>query len=125
MDFRPILKPENSVVAGIATMALVGGFYIGHVGPISDAHATDANDGNLQAAVKKTGWISLAAVAGLTALTRDLNVLILGGATIIGMELAYRHAIMTQDGHIVQPAQGSYIPAGQQGSSSNVVALAG
>lgn len=125
MDFRPILKPENSVVAGIATMALVGGFYVGHIGPVSDAHATAANDGNLNAAIKKTGWMSVAAVTGLTLLTRDLNVAILGGATIIGLELAYRHAIITQDGHIQQPAQGSYIPAGQPGSSANVVALAG
>lgn len=123
-SLRPILKPEGSIVAGIAVMALVGGLYIGQVGPVSDAHATDANDGNLSAAVKKTGWEALAAVSAVTLLARDPNILILGGATVIAMELAYRHAIMTQDGHIVMPAGSSYVPAGQPGSGT-VAAAAG
>ncbi|HEY1699192.1 MAG TPA: hypothetical protein VGG75_05675 [Trebonia sp.] len=125
VNIKPVLKPEGSIVAGIATMALVGGLYIGQVGPISDAHATDANDGNMNAAVKKTGWEALVAVAAITLLARDPNILILGGATIIAMEFGYRHAIMTQDGQIVTPAQSSYIPAGQPGSSATTPAAAG
>lgn len=124
MDFRPILKPEGSITAGIAVMALVGGLYLGQVGPLSDAHATDANDGNLNAAVKKTGWEAIAAVSAIALLARDPNIVILGGATVIACEFAYRHAIMSQDGHIVMPANASYVPAGQQGSDA-VAAQAG
>lgn len=114
MEIKSILSPEGSIVAGIATMALVAGVYEAHLGPVADAHASEANDGNLNAALKKSGWEAIAAVGGVTLLARDPNILILGGAVIIAMELAYRHAIMTDtSGQIVMPTSGSYTPASQ------------
>lgn len=97
MAFSSILKPENSIVAGIATMALVVGIYQAKIGPVSMVHATPANDNNVQASVKKAGWIALVGVAGVALLARDANIAILGGATIIAEELAYRHANMASN----------------------------
>lgn len=124
MNFKSILKPENSMVAGIATMALVFGLYQAHVGPVSSVHMTAANDNNVQASLKKTGWIAAVAVAGVTLLARDANIAILGGATIIAEELSYRHANMVspQTGQIeIQP--GDYAQAPSYEASAQQTAI--
>jgi hypothetical protein len=113
MAFTSVLKPENSIVAGIATMALVAGLYGVNVGPVSSIHMGPANDNNTQASLKKAGWISVIAVSGVSLLAKDANIAILGGATIIAEELQYRHANMAspETGQIeINPA--AYIDAG-------------
>lgn len=112
-SIKPNLGSENSIIMAAATAALVIGVYSSKVGPVSDAHATSANDGNLSAAAKKAGWQSVVLVSALALLARDPNIVILGGATIIAEELAYRHAIMAspETGQIiVTPAD--FLPAG-------------
>jgi hypothetical protein len=113
MKFRSILKPEGSVVAGIATVGVVYGIYQLDVGNVSMAHASEPNHPSLESSRKKAGYTSVVLVAGLTLLTRDANVGILGFATIIAMELSYRHAIMVAPatGQIQAPNASAYEPA--------------
>lgn len=125
MAIKSILKPEGSLVLGGATVALTVGLYTGLVGPMSMAHQTDANSGNLSAARKKAGYTALVGIAAIGLLSKDANIVILGGATIIAMELGYRHAIMAhpETGAIVPPAPTTYqpaenvVPINQQGSN--------
>lgn len=117
IDFKPRLSGENSIIMSLAAVGLVVSIYNMKVGPVSDVHATDANDINMAASVKKAGWESVAAVAGVTLLAKDLNIAILGGAAIIAEELSYRHALMTHPGNgqiAVTPA--AYQPASAPGS---------
>jgi hypothetical protein len=124
MDLKPRLSGENSIVVSLATAALVIGIYNMSVGPVSDVHATDAMDGNLAASVKKAGWKAVVAVAALAILAMDPNIVILGGAAIIGEELSYRHALMTNPGSgqiqltpaAYQPASGQTAPVGPSGT---------
>jgi hypothetical protein len=117
-EFKPRLSGENSIIVALATAALVLGIYNMKVGPVSDVHATDANDGNMAASVKKAGWESVVVVAGVGLLAKDPNIIILGGAAIIAEELAYRHAMMSNPatGKIATTAAG-YQP------TTNVVAM--
>lgn len=104
MNFKSILKPENSIIAGIATIGLVYAIYQGGVGPVSQAHASDANHPSLESSRKKSGYTALIAVAGLTLITRDANVGLLGAFTIVAEEIHYRHAIMADPNTgIIQP----------------------
>jgi len=124
-DFKPRLSGENSIIASLATVGLVVGTYQATVGPVSDVHATEPNEINLSASVRKAGWMSLVFVSGLTLLAKDPNIMILGGATIILQELAYRHALMTHPGTgqiAVTPA--AYMPQGSPGVPG-VMAAAG
>lgn len=105
--FKPLVKPENSIVISLTIAGFVAGSYFGLVGPASDVHATDALDGNVGASLKKAGWAAAALVGAATLLSRDLNPVILGGGAIIVMELYYRHA------HMTNPATGQ-IDAGPQ-----------
>ena len=105
MSFKSILKPEASVLAGIATVATVYGVYQLAVGPVSQAQATDANHPVLEASRRKAGYTALVLVAGLVLITKDANIGILGGGTIIAMELGYRHGIMAnpESGKLMNP----------------------
>lgn len=114
MSFKSILKPENSAVAGIATIGLVYGNYQLNVGALSSVHMSEANHPALETSRKKAGWSSLVLVAGLTLVTRDANVGILGFASIITMEVLSRHSIMTDasTGQLQNPnGNSAYAPA--------------
>lgn len=114
MSFKSILKPSDSVVMSAATVGGVFAVYSVHLGNIAQAHATDANHPANETARKKAGYMAFAFVAGLTLITKDANIGILGGATIIAMEISSRHAIMSNplNGQIQPPDASAYTPAG-------------
>jgi hypothetical protein len=113
MAFKSILKPEGSVMAGAATVGLVIAIYQMNLGTGAQVHATDANHPVLEASRKKSGYTALAAVSALTLITKDANIGILGGATIIALELNSRHAIMANPitGRMEAPEGNQYAPS--------------
>ena len=89
------LKPENSIIAGMATVGLVIANYNLHNGSAAEASNTPAWNADLTSSTKKAGYISLALVAGISLISHDPNVFILGCAAIIAMHSTYIHAIAT------------------------------
>lgn len=112
MNFKSILKPDASVMASAATVGLVYGVYQLNAGSVMSAQATDANHPILETSRKKAGYTALVLVAGLTLLTKDANIGILGSGTIIAMEISYRHAIMAHpvSGDLIPPGHSAYEP---------------
>lgn len=96
MSWKSILKPEGSVIAGVATVGAVYGVYQLQVGSVAQARATDANHPVLESSRRKAGYAAIVLVATLTLITKDANIGILGGGTIIAMELSYRTGIMAE-----------------------------
>lgn len=94
MSFKSILKPDTAVMASLATVGSVYGVYQLSIGSVAQAQATTANHPALEASRRKAGYTALILVAGLFLITKDANIGILGGGTIIAMELAYRTGIM-------------------------------
>jgi hypothetical protein len=113
VTFKSILKPEGSVMAGIATVAAVYGVYQLNCGSVAEVQLTTPNHTALEQSKVKAGYEALVLVAGLSLLTRDANIGILGGLTIIAMEINYRHAIMAhpETGKMIPPAASAYEPA--------------
>jgi hypothetical protein len=114
MKFKSILRPENSALAGVAVAGSVWAIYNMNVGPVSQAHASDANHPANESSRKKAGYTAFIFVSGLTLITRDSNVGLLGFASIVAMEFNYRHAIMAHPvtGQMVPPAGSDYVPGG-------------
>lgn len=112
--FKSILRPENSVLSGIAVAGSVWAIYNMSVGDMATAHASDANHASLETSRKKAGFMSFVFVSGITLITRDANVGLLGYASIIGVDITYRHSIMAspQTGEMQPPAESAYMPAG-------------
>lgn len=114
MNFKSILKPEASTMAGLATAGTVFAIYQLNVGSVSMASASDPNLPVLANSRKKAGYTALLAVAGLTLITKDANIGILGAGSIIAMELAYRHGIMADPNSMKMQnpnPQAAYAPA--------------
>lgn len=114
MAFKSYLKPEGSIVAGLAVMGLVYADYQLNVGTVAQVHMTDANHPAVETSRKKAGYSAFLLVAGIGLIARDANIIILGSATIIAMELNYRHAIMAhpESGIMQAPTDMIYEPAG-------------
>jgi len=95
MTFKSILKPDASTMASLASAGAVFAVYQLNVGSVAEASASDANHPVLASSRKKAGYTALVLIASLTLITRDANIGIVGGGSIIAMELAYRHGIMS------------------------------
>lgn len=119
---KPIagLKPADSITISLATGIGVAALYASAVGPISDVHTTLPGDTAVNASIKKAGWKSILLVAAVTLMTRDLNVVYLGGGMIIYDHIVYLHADMAspETGEISTTPQ-SYQPQGA-GVSANL-----
>lgn len=119
MAFKSYLKPEGSIIAGLAVMGTVFAIYQLNVGPTVQVQMTEANHPSIETARKKAGYESAIIVAGIGLIAKDANIIILGSASIIAMELSYRHAIMShpETGQMVPPSESTYAPAGAAVSS--------
>ena len=113
MSFKSILKPNESVLTAVAAAGSVWAVYQLDIGPVANAHASDANHPALASARKKASWTAFALVSGLFLITKDANVAIFGYASVVAMEIHYRHAIMASPatGQIVAPGPSAYQPA--------------
>lgn len=109
-------------MAGAATVGLVYATYQLDVGNVSNAYASDPNHPALESSRKKAGYTAFIYVAGLSLITRDPNIGILGFAAIVAMEIHYRHAIMAspETGQIQTPGAAAYQPA-VSSENNNVV----
>lgn len=92
MAFTSILKPDGSVIYGIATAILVGVIYDRSLPTAAVMHATDPGDINIDAARKKATWTSAGVVSAITLLTKDVNIFILGGVVLFALDMHARHA---------------------------------
>lgn len=123
MKFRSILKPQDSVISGLAVAGSVYAIYQMNIGSVASAHASDANHGALETSRKKAAYTSFILVSAVTLLTRDANVGVLGYGSIIAMDVSYRHGIMVDPntGIMQPPAETTYqaaenvVPLNQQG----------
>ena len=120
--FKTILKPENSVLAGIATAGSVWAIYQMNTGSMVSLHASDANHPAMESSRKKAAYSAFIFVSAITLITRDANVGLLGFASIIVVDSTTRHAIMTNPvtNQMEPPAGTDYEPA----SGNNVLDFA-
>jgi hypothetical protein len=120
MVFKSYLKPEGSILSGVALMGVVFAIYQLNIGTQSQASMTDANHPVVETSRKKAGYEAAVLVGGIGLIAKDANIIILGSAAIIAMELTYRHSIMSdpQTGQMVSPMESSYMPAGGVTSSA-------
>lgn len=99
-----VLKPEGSMMAGLATAALVYGVYQNALPSIADARSAQPSNVDLQAAERSAGFISAGIVAGVSLIAKDPTIFILGGSMVIAMSWWHRHADM------VKPELGKAVP---------------
>lgn len=90
-----LLKPEASVMAAIATSALVIGIYQQGLPSLVDHRLGEVGDQAAKVSGKTADWTATGTVALLTLLTKDPTVFSMGAATIIAMSLWHKMANWT------------------------------
>lgn len=101
------LKPEISLPVGLATAAVVYGIYMNALPPVVDLRATPANDGQVASTEKAAAWTAAAVVGGISLISKDATVFIIGGSMIIALSWWNKHANM------VDPQFGMAVPKGE------------
>ncbi len=113
-EIKSILSPEGSIIAGMATVGLVYAVYQLDAGSVSQVAASDPGHPANTGSIKKAGYTAFIMVAGVSLLARDPNIAILGMASVIAMDLHYKHAHMANPdtGQLVVPGPSQYGAAG-------------
>lgn len=94
-ELKSILKPQDSIVSGLATVGVVYGIYAVSLPNHATMHATNPYDNNLESGRKKFVTTAIAVVGAITLLTKDVNIFILGGAATIILDTHAKHAMAT------------------------------
>lgn len=119
MQIKSILRPEGSVLSGVAVAGSVIAIYSLDCGNVSNAHFTEANHPSLESSRKKAAITAFIFVSAITLLSRDANTGILGYGTMIAADIHYRTAIMAD------PSTGRMQPEGEAAyaEAQNVVPM--
>ena len=119
MAIKSVLKPEGSVLLGGITVLTVLAVYGKTLPTTAVMHATAANDDNLEAGRKKATITAEVLLGAISLITRDANVFILGGLTIVALDWHARHA------NAASPSTGELVSEGQPNRQLSVVPVAG
>jgi hypothetical protein len=87
------LKAEVSLGVGLATAAVVYAVYSNATPPLIDLRAAPAGDPIAEGTRKTAAWTAAGVVAGISLISRDATVFILGGTMVVVLDWWHRHAI--------------------------------
>lgn len=99
-----MMRPEVSLPVALATGTIVYAIYGAALPPMVDVRASAENNPDVDAAERTAAWTSAAVVAGISLISSDVNVFIVGSAMVIGLSWWHRHANM------VVPELGKAVP---------------
>jgi hypothetical protein len=84
--------PEVSVMASLATAAVVFGVYQVALPNVADVRSLDKQNPDIESAERLASWTSAAIVAGISLVAGDPNIFIVGGAMVVVLAWWHRHA---------------------------------
>lgn len=92
MALKSVLKPDGSVMVGLAEAAAVYVIYQAALPNHADIRSAPAHNGDVEAARKKAAWKAGAILGFVFLLTQDLNSFLIGGLALGGIDLMAKHA---------------------------------
>lgn len=101
------LKPEASVLGGLAVAALVFGIHQQATPTQADIQALPQGTPDIDSAERKATWISVVTVSGISLLARDPGIFIIGSGATIAMALWTRHSNWSESimGRYLSPSE--------------------
>ncbi len=88
------LSREVSLGVGLATAALVYGIFQSGLPSVAEVRTTPPGDTDAAAAERSATWIAAAVVSGISLITKDPTVFVLGGSMVVAYAWWHRHANM-------------------------------
>lgn len=90
------LKPEGSVLGGLAVAGVVYSVHAVMHPTVADIQGLPAGNKDVDDAEKKATWLSVGIVSGVSLLARDPGIFIIGSAATVAMAFLARHATWTE-----------------------------
>jgi hypothetical protein len=108
------LKPEHSLGASLAVMALDFGIFQINLPSTADLKSAAPHNSAIKSSITAAGWTSISACAALSLLARDPNIFIFGGGFAALLTWYYKHANMVHPGtgQVTMPPEGGAVPGG-------------
>jgi len=119
MSLKSVLKPDSSVMVGLAEAAAVYVIYQSALPLHADISSAPAHDQTIETARKKAAWKSAAVLGFIFLLTQDLNSFLIGGLALGGIDIMTKHSNGTnpQTGKLQAP--GATITSSQTQPADN------
>lgn len=110
------LKPEHSLGASLAVMALDFGIFQLNMPVTADIKASPPWNSSIDSSRKAATWTAISASAALGLLAKDANIFIFGAGFAVLLDWKYRHAnaVHPGTGQVVMPPAGGTVPGGVQ-----------
>jgi len=112
------LKPESSVIGGLAVAGLVYGIHAQFTPSMADMKGLPAGNQDIDKAERQATWLSAAVVSGVSLLTKDPTIFILGASATVAMAFFTRHAVHTEGSALAS----LMAPGAAQAASANDLA---
>lgn len=108
------LKPEHSLGASLAVMALDFGIFSLYLPPKADVQSSAPHNSAIGSSINASAWTAVSACAALSLLARDANIFIFGGGFAAVLTWYYKHANMVHPGtgQVTYPPAGGNVPGG-------------
>jgi hypothetical protein len=111
---------NDAIITGLGVAAVIVGINAVHMPTVASTRASASGNQHIEAARKSNAWIGAAVVIGASLLAKAggggngfaSTVFIIGGATVVGLDVAHRLANATdqKSGKIIQPSADSTVP---------------
>jgi hypothetical protein len=110
------LKPEHSLGASLAVMALDYGITTMNMPTLSDTKNSPPHNAAIESARKATIWTQVSVCAALSLLAKDANIFIFGAGFAVALDWYQRHANLVHPGtgQVTMPPEGGPVPGGVQ-----------
>ena len=92
MSLKSVLKPDSSVMVGLAEAAAVYVIYQSALPSHADVRSAPAHNTDVESARKAAAWKAAAVLGFVFLLTQDLNSFLIGGLALGGIDLMTKHA---------------------------------
>lgn len=115
------LKPEISLGASLAVIALDIGIFQMHMPTGADIKSTDPHNQAIDSSRKASAWTAIGASAALSLAAREPNIFIFGAGFAVILDWYYRHAnaVSPQSGQVTLPPAGGTVPGGVPADGSS------
>jgi hypothetical protein len=86
------LPDDTSVAVGLATGGIAFTVFNMSLPPLTDVRAADPENGDVFGAERTATWVAAGIVTGVSLITSDATVFIIGGSVVVALAWLYRHA---------------------------------
>lgn len=92
MALRSILRPDTSVMVGLANGAIIMAFYQHELPQNAAIRTAEPHDNDIEKSRRNAAWKSAAFLGFMFLLTRDRNAAMIGGLVLASVDITVKHA---------------------------------